>query len=168
MIYVSIIKGKNIEYDYTEEKGNFPSMTKKLFLSNNQILNFFVIPYLSFDYYFLKDGKFTFSCITNSNQDNEKILMILQDIQTKFYTLMSKEKDNLYYQITTILRKGIKKSLLESKKIEIINKNNNEIKEEKIQILSDCIEKDNLINKNQEKKEHLQSDVRIIILLLYI
>ena len=161
MIYVSIIKGKNIEYDYTEEKVDFPSMTKKLFLTNNQPLKFFVIPYLSFDYYFLKDEKFTFSCITNSNQDNEKILMILQDIQTKFYTLILKEKDNLYYQISSILRKGIKQSLHDSNKIDIINKKIDEIKEEKIQILSDCIEKDNLINKIHEKSENLQSNVRI-------
>lgn len=161
MIYVSIIKGKNIEYDYTEEKGDFPSMTKKLFFTNNQPLNFFVIPYLSFDYYFLKDEKFTFSCITNSNQDNEKILMILQGIQTKFYTLILKEKDNLYYQISSILRKGIKQSLHDSNKIDIINKKIDEIKEEKIQILSDCIEKDNLINKIHEKSENLQSNVRI-------
>lgn len=104
MIYTAIFRVNTILADYSEDQGDFPTITMKILKANRQNLEFYVIPYLNYDFYFLHKDDYTFTSITESNLDNEKILVFLQNLMERYLTLCRDEKDNLTYKTTSLIR----------------------------------------------------------------
>ena len=165
MIYTAIFKSSSIIADYSDDMGDFPHMMKKIFSANKQPIDFYVIPYLSYDYYFLHHDVYTFSAITESNQDNEIILLFLQKLKQNYLQLSIKEKDNLLIKTVTLMRKLMKeyKDKLGENKIKKVENKLEAIMKEKRNQLEATLEKDALINKVREKSDALMTNVTIYI-----
>ena len=162
MIYTAIFQSTSIIADYSDEMGDFPQMIKKIFLANRQPIEFYVIPYLSYDYYFLHQEPYTFSIITEANQDNEKILLFLQKLKQNYLQLIyKKEKDNLLIKTVTLMRNLMRehKEKLGENKIKKVENKLEAIMEEKRSQLEATLEKDALINKVKEKSDSLKTNV---------
>ena len=166
MIYTAIFQANKIIADYSEEVGDFPQLIKKIFNANKQPIEFYVVPYLSYDYYFLHHANFTFSTITHPNQDNAKVMLFLQKLKTNYLQLViRKEKDNLLIKSVTIIRNlmiEFKDKLADNKFKKIDNKLESIINEKKC-LLEATLEKDALLNNISEKSNNLQIDVRSYI-----
>ena len=104
MIYSSIINSNTIIADYSENSGDFNIITLKILKANRQPIQFYVIPYQNYEFYFLQDEPYVFSCIVNVNTDNEKVLIFLQSLKEKFFSLCKNEKDNLTLKSTNLIR----------------------------------------------------------------
>ncbi len=104
MIYSAIINSNTIIADYSESSGDFNIILPKILKANRQPIEFFVIPYQNYEFFFLQENPYVFSCIANKNTDNEKILLFLQNLKEKFLTVCSYEKDNLTLKSTNLIR----------------------------------------------------------------
>jgi hypothetical protein len=166
MIYTAIYQANKIIADYSEDIGEFAQLNKKIFNANKQPIEFYVVPYLSYDYYFLHHANFTFSTITQPNQDNAKVMLFLQKLKASYLQLViRKEKDNLLIKSVTIIRNlmiEFKEKLAENKFRKIDNKLESIINEKKC-LLEATLEKDALLNNISEKSNNLQLDVSKMI-----
>jgi hypothetical protein len=104
MIYTAIFNSNTIIAEYSEEGGDFNITLTKLLKANRQPLEFYVIPFLNYECFFLHKDEYTFSCICQQNLDNEKVLLFLQALKVKFINICLKEKDNLTLKTTNIIR----------------------------------------------------------------
>ncbi len=104
MIYSAIIHYNTPIADYSEIEGDFQKMMIKLLKANRQPLEFYAIPYQDYEYYYLHQDDYTFSCIASPNLDNEKILIYLQTLREKFTSMCVNEKENLTLNSTNLLR----------------------------------------------------------------
>lgn len=104
MIYSAIINSNTIIGDYSENSGDFNIILIKILKANKQPIKFYVVPYQNYDFYFLQEEPYVFSCIVNNNTDNEKVLLYLQSLKERFFTLCSDEKDNLTLKTTNLIR----------------------------------------------------------------
>ena len=162
MIYTGILQNTSVIADYSDEMGDFPQMLKKIYNSNRQRNEFYVVPYLNYDYYFLHSKSYTFATIANSNEDNTKILVFLQKLRDGYFDLVNKkEKDGLMLKTITLIRNCMKeyKGNNENKFKKVENKLEDIIAEKHNQ-LEATLEKDGLINKIKEKSHNLKDEVR--------
>jgi len=104
MIYSAILQNYSIIADYSENPGDFNDILRKILKANRQPLEFYVIPYQNYEFYFLQEEPYIFSCIVNLNTDNEKVLLFLQTLKEKFISLCVLDKDNLILKTTNIIR----------------------------------------------------------------
>jgi len=104
MIYSAIINSNTIIADYSDSSGDFNVILPKILKANRQPIQFYVVPYQNYEFYFLQEEPYVFSCIVNSNTDNEKVLLFLQNLKEKFLSLCSNEKDNLTLKTTNLLK----------------------------------------------------------------
>jgi len=104
MIYSAIINTNTIIADYSENSGDFNIILPKILKANKQPIQFYVVPYQNYEFYFLQEENYVFSCIVNSNTDNEKVLLFLQNLKEKFFSICSDEKDNLTLKTTNLIR----------------------------------------------------------------
>jgi hypothetical protein len=104
MIYSAILLNYSIISDYSEEQGDFQITITKLLKFNKQPIEFYVVPYQNYDFYFLHKNDYTFSCMAYQHLDNEKILLFLQTLKDQFLTLCKTEKDNLTLKTTNLLK----------------------------------------------------------------
>lgn len=112
MIYSAIINTNSILAEYSEDQGDFQITLIKILKANRQPLEFYVIPYLNYEFFFLHKDEYTFSCIANTNIDNEKILLYLQTLKDKFISICSYEKENLTLKTTKLLRELMVKIII--------------------------------------------------------
>jgi hypothetical protein len=117
MIYSAIMIHTTIISDYSEEQGDFQITITKLLKANKQPIEFYVVPFQSYDFYFLHKDDYTFSCMTTQNLDNEKILLFLQTLKEQFLTLCKAEKDNLTLKTTKMLMDLMVKYFFKKKEI---------------------------------------------------
>ena len=92
MIYSCIIHSSKIISEYSDEMGDFSSMIKKILNANKQPIEFYVVPYLNYDFYFYNQDQYTFGTITHSSQDNGKVLLFLQEINQEFKKLKNSKE----------------------------------------------------------------------------
>jgi hypothetical protein len=104
MIYTSILKLNTVIADYSEDQGDYPFVMTKILKANRQNLEFYVVGYLNYDFYFLHSEDHTFSCIASQNLDNEKILLFLQSLKESFLAICLNDRDNLTYRTTNLIR----------------------------------------------------------------
>lgn len=104
MIYSAIINSNTIIADYSENSGDFNIILPKILKANRQPIQFYVIPYQNYEFYFLQEDPYVFSCIVNSNTDNEKVLLFLQNLKENFFNMCSNEKDNLTLKSTNLIK----------------------------------------------------------------
>ena len=105
MIYSCIIHSSKIISEYSDEMGDFSSMIKKILNANKQPIEFYVVPYLNYDFYFYNQDQYTFGAITHSSQDNEKVLLFLQEINQEFKKLKnSKEINSFSFKCAKMIR----------------------------------------------------------------
>ena len=161
MIYSCIIHTSKIISEYSDEMGDFSSMIKKILNANKQPIEFYVVPYLNYDFYFYNQEQYTFCTITHSSQDNEKVLLFLQQINQEFKKLKnSKEKKFFSVKCAQMLREKMiqyKEKYSENKFDKLNNKLNSIIEEKRTQ-LEESLEKDALINKINEKSNDLKNN----------
>ena len=141
--------------------GDFSSMMKKILNANKQPIEFYVVPYLNYDFYFYNQEQYTFGCITHSSQDNEKVLLFLQEINQEFKKLKnSKEINTFSLKCAKMIReKMIKyKEKYSENKFDKLNNKLNSIIEEKRNQLEESLEKDALINRINEKSNNLKNN----------
>ena len=161
MIYSCIIHLSKIISEYSDEMGDFSSMIKKILNANKQPIEFYVVPYLNYDFYFYNQEQYTFGCITHSSQDNEKVLLFLQEINQEFKKLKnSKEINTFSLKCAKMIReKMIKyKEKNSENKFDKLNNKLNSIIEEKRNQLEESLEKDALINRINEKSNNLKNN----------
>ena len=161
MIYSCIIHSSKIISEYSDEMGDFSSMIKKILNANKQPIEFYVVPYLNYDFYFYNQEQYTFGCITHSSQDNEKVLLFLQEINQEFKKLKnSKEINTFSLKCAKMIReKMIKyKEKYSENKFDKLNNKLNSIIEEKRNQLEESLEKDALINRINEKSNNLKNN----------
>ena len=161
MIYSCIIHTSKIISEYSDEMGDFSSMIKKILNANKQPIEFYVVPYLNYDFYFYNQEQYTFGCITHSSQDNEKVLLFLQEINQEFKKLKnSKEINTFSLKCAKMIReKMIKyKEKYSENKFDKLNNKLNSIIEEKRNQLEESLEKDALINRINEKSNNLKNN----------
>ena len=136
-------------------------MIKKILNANKQPIEFYVVPYLNYDFYFYNQEQYTFGCITHSSQDNEKVLLFLQEINQEFKKLKnSKEINTFSLKCAKMIReKMIKyKEKYSENKFDKLNNKLNSIIEEKRNQLEESLEKDALINRINEKSNNLKNN----------
>lgn len=104
MIYSAIICSTTTLAEYSEEQGDFQTTFIKLLRANRQPLEFYAVPYQTYEFYFLHKNEYTFGCISNVNLDNEKILIYLQTLKERFFSINEKEKDNLMLKLTSMIK----------------------------------------------------------------
>ena len=104
MIYSAIIQNHTIIADYSENPGDFNVILLKILKANKQSIEFYVIPYQNYEFYFLQEEPYIYSCIVNTNTDNEKVLLFLQTLKEKFIAICAEEKDNLTLKTTNLIR----------------------------------------------------------------
>jgi hypothetical protein len=104
MIYSAIILNNTIISDYSEDQGDFQLTIIKLLKANRQPIEFYVVPFQNYDFYFLHKDSYTFSCMAQQNLDSEKILLYLQTLKEQFLTLCKSEKDNLTLKTAKMLK----------------------------------------------------------------
>jgi len=109
MIYSAILQNFTIIADYSENPGDFNDILIKILKANKQPIEFYVIPYQSYEFYFLQADHYIYSCIVNNNTDNEKVLLFLQTLKEKFISLCALDKDNLTLKTTNIIRETMVK-----------------------------------------------------------
>ena len=161
MIYSCIIHSSKIISEYSEEMGDFSSMMKKILNANKQPIEFYVVPYLNYDFYFYNQDQYTFGTITHSSQDNGKVLLFLQEINQEFKKLKnSKEINTFSLKCAKMIReKMIKyKEKYSENKFDKLNNKLNSIIEEKRNQLEESLEKDALINRINEKSNNLKNN----------
>ena len=162
MIYSAIFDNYTILADYSEESGDFGVTLTKIFRANKQPLEFYMVTYLNYDCFFLHSKEYTFSTISNQNLDNEKILMFLQDIKEQFLTICKTERDNLILKCTNIIRNlmGSYQASVSNDKFEKIDNTIETIRKEKLQIVSQVLEKEvlleTIVNKSDNLKKHVK------------
>ena len=136
-------------------------MIKKILNANKQPIEFYVVPYLNYDFYFYNQDQYTFGAITHSSQDNEKVLLFLQEINQEFKKLKnSKEINTFSLKCAKMIReKMIKyKEKYSENKFDKLNNKLNSIIEEKRNQLEESLEKDALINRINEKSNNLKNN----------
>ena len=161
MIYSCIIHSSKIISEYSDEMGDFSSMIKKILNANKQPIEFYVVPYLNYDFYFYNQDQYTFGTITHSSQDNGKVLLFLQEINQEFKKLKnSKEINTFSLKCAKMIReKMIKyKEKNSENKFDKLNNKLNSIIEEKRNQLEESLEKDALINRINEKSNNLKNN----------
>jgi hypothetical protein len=162
MIYSAIFDNYTILADYSEESGDFGVTLTKIFRANKQPLEFYMVTYLNYDCFFLHSQEYTFSTISNQNLDNEKILMFLQDVKEQFLTICKTERDNLILKCTNIIRNlmGSYQASVSNDKFEKIDNTIETIRKEKLQIVSQVLEKEvlleTIVNKSDNLKKHVK------------
>src|SRR4051812_41889474 len=104
MIYSAIYNLNTIVADYSDDQGDFQKTCTNVFKANKQSVEFYVIPYMNYDFYFLHKNEYTFASICNQNLDNEKVLIYLQNLKEHFEEICVTEKDSLFYKSTLILK----------------------------------------------------------------
>lgn len=119
MIYSAILQNLRIIADYSENPGDFNDILIKILKANKQPIDFYVIPYQNYEFYFLqeKEKNYIFSCIVNSNTDNEKVLLFLQNLKENFSMICGKDTDNLTLKATNLIKESMVKNF--NKKINI-------------------------------------------------
>lgn len=160
MIYTCVLHSSTIISEYSEEIGDFKTMIKKIYNANRQPIEFYVIPYLNFDFYFLNEKLYTFSCITNNNEENEKVLIYLQNIKKEIFNLLKNKNENFTIGSCNIIRKYMNeyKRNNSDNKILNINKKLQNIIQEKQNQLEEAMENDTLLNKMSQKSIDLKNN----------
>ena len=160
MIYTCVLHSSTIISEYSEEIGDFKTMIKKIYNANRQPIEFYVIPYLNFDFYFLNEKLYTFSCITNNNEENEKVLIYLQNIKKEIFKLLKNKNENFTIGSCNIIRKYMNEYKINNSdsKILNINKKLQNIIQEKQNQLEEAMENDTLLNKMSQKSIDLKNN----------
>jgi hypothetical protein len=161
MIYSCIIHSSKIISEYSDEMGDFSSMIKKILNANKQPIEFYVVPYLNYDFYFYNQDQYTFGAITHSSQDNEKVLLFLQEINQEFKKLKnSKEINSFSFKCAKMIREKMiqYREKYSENKYDKLNNKLNSIIEEKRNQLEESLEKDALINRINEKSNDLKNN----------
>jgi len=112
MLYSVILKNYTPIAEFSEEgEADFLEILTGLWKTNKQSVEFYVLPYQSYEFCFLQGQEYTFAGITRENtgitynkflQDQEKVLFFLQSLKKRFYEISSKE--NLTFQSTLVLK----------------------------------------------------------------
>lgn len=104
MIYTAIFKYNTVIADYSEGGGDFKVTLSGILKANRQSLEFYMITYSNLDCFFLHKDEYTFCCVTQQHVDNEKVLVFLQMLSNKYFSICDKEKDNLTLKTHNLIR----------------------------------------------------------------
>jgi hypothetical protein len=104
MLYSAILNSNTVVAEYSEDQGDFQSTMIKILKHNRQPIEFYMVPYSSYEFYFLHKDNYTLACITQLHLDNEKILNYLQELRDGFNFLLKSEKDNLVLKCTNLIK----------------------------------------------------------------
>lgn len=78
MIYSVILKNSTQVAEYSEEEGDFLENLLNIWKANKQSVEFYVLPYQSYEFCFLQSKEYTFATIIQQNLGkNTKIYLIL-------------------------------------------------------------------------------------------
>ena len=104
MLYCAIYSGHSIIADYSEDQGDFQITLSKILKVNRQNIDFYVIPYSIYNFFFLHKNDFTFSVISIQNIDQQKIFDYLQNIKEIFFNKCAYEKEYLTIKTTNLIK----------------------------------------------------------------
>ena len=164
MLYTSIVDNGQIITEYNESKESLEESVIKILKNNNnyQLINFYVVPSGGKDFFFLNSNSIknhTVCGVANPNQDNRRILALLQRIEKNYLILMTSKKEIKNNMIKLMMKfvREYNENFWENK-MESINENLQNVIEEKQSLLSESIERDYTINGIFEKSSNLKND----------
>lgn len=163
MQYVAILKQYSILADYSENLENYQDSLIKIFITNKQNIEFYMIPFQNeFDIYFLHFKEYTFSSICKQNQDSEYVLIFLQQLKQEFSSLIDNEKDSITIKATKLLKKTMDNYFASKKqdKVSKIEQELDAIRKEKHTLLNNMIDKEIKLDVEIEKSTQLFNSVR--------
>jgi hypothetical protein len=81
MFYSSVLKNNAVIAEYSYEQGDFQATQESILNTYKQSVDFYAIPLHEYELYFLHNGEYIFTLITQKNLDSEKILSYLDDLK---------------------------------------------------------------------------------------
>jgi hypothetical protein len=103
MIYCSIIQNMSTIAEYSDLEGDFKVMSLRVLKANKQPLEFYVVPYSNWEFYYLHEHEYTYCSICNLNLDHEKILVYLQSLKDQFHRV-NNDKDSFTIKSTKLIQ----------------------------------------------------------------
>ena len=93
MIYSVILKNTTAIAEFSEEgEGDFLELLTKYYKANKQIVEFYVLPYQSYEFCFLQSKEYTFAGITKENTGKYIIISINRSRKGPIFLTIIKEK----------------------------------------------------------------------------
>lgn len=173
MYYISIIKNSSILIDYTTYSENFHEIVIKSYIANNKhiTIDFFALPlsnqYKNYEVYYLKHNEYAYNCVVASNmKEADEVLLVLQRIKQQVAEILLKEKDGFMIKALSYLKSVYEGYQINNKisnkkesisKLSVVEKEINEIKNEKQELLNKMIDKELALDDIQKKSSMLMN-----------
>ena len=179
LLYISLIRSKQIVAEYSESQGDFAEICLNLYYANiynkssnpeNQINNennVVIIPYSKYEIYFYINTELVISVIS-LNESKQSINNIIEFVNSNIKIIDNLPNvANLGVEYKDILQKAFKRSNLEEheealSKINLVEQELERLKQEKIDFLDKTIEKDFDLESICSKSENLKNSSKEI------